>query len=300
MALSQLAQCPEDLPDTGRLPSWLRTPLPRARQFAQTRRTVAELSVGTVCQAARCPNIFGCFSCGVGAFLILGPRCTRNCLFCNVHSGLPAPVDPEEPQRVAEAARRLGLRHVVVTSVTRDDLADGGAGHFVRTMEAIRATCPGATVEVLVPDFQGRSSSLKQVLDARPDVFNHNLETVPRLYARVRPQAWFARSLEVLAAGVRAGCTVKTGIMVGLGEEDEEVLEVIDTVAAHGIAMMTIGQYLRPSPDHLPVVRYVHPQRFHIMADYGRRRQVASMACAPFVRSSYGAGDAFSRLHGLS
>lgn len=295
-AMQRLAQCPEDLRDTRRLPPWLRTNLPRQGQFARTLRAVEDLAVGTVCQAARCPNMFECFGCGLGTFLILGPRCSRHCRFCNVLGGAPAPVDPDEPRRVAEAAARLGLKHVVITSVTRDDLPDGGAGHFVRTMEAVRQACPQATVEVLVPDFCGDRAALEEVLAARPDVFNHNLETVPRLYALVRPQADWQRSLKVLARAVERGMVVKTGIMVGLGEEDTEVLKAILQVAELGCRMMTVGQYLRPSRQHLPVARYVHPQRFAVYAAYGQSLGIASMACAPLVRSSYHAGEGLARL----
>lgn len=295
-AAQQLAKCPEDLWDTRRLPPWLRTNLPRQKQFARTLRTVEDLAVGTVCQAARCPNIFECFGCGLGTFLILGPRCSRHCRFCNVLGGTPASVDSDEPRRVAEAASRLGLRHVVITSVTRDDLPDGGAGHFVRTMEAVREMCPQVTVEVLVPDFSGDRAALDVVLAARPDVFNHNLETVPRLYPQVRPQAHWQRSLQVLADAVDCGVLVKTGIMVGLGEEDAEVVEVICQVAEIGCRMMTIGQYLRPSHQHLPVARYVHPQRFGVYAAYGQALGISSMACAPLVRSSYQAEAGLQRL----
>ncbi len=295
-ALQQLAASPEDLRDTRRLSPWLRTNLPRQHQFARTLRTVEDLAVGTVCQAARCPNIFECFGCGLGTFLILGPRCSRHCRFCNVLGGSPAPVDPDEPRRVAEAAARLGLRHVVITSVTRDDLPDGGAGHFGRTMEAVRQSCPQATVEVLVPDFFGDRAALEVVLAARPDVFNHNLETVPRLYPQVRPQADWRRSLQVLADAVARGLVVKTGMMVGLGEEDGEVLEVIEQVAEVGCRMMTVGQYLRPSRQHLPVARYVHPQRFAVYAAYGQSLGIRSMACAPLVRSSYHAGEGLAGL----
>ncbi len=295
-ALRQLAACPPDQDDTCRLPPWLRTPLPRQARFAQTLRTVAELDVGTVCQATRCPNRFECFSSGVGTFLLLGPRCTRGCRFCNVDGGPLAPLDPDEPRRVAEAALRLGLRHVVVTSVTRDDLPDGGAAHFVRTMESLRSVLPQATVEVLIPDFGGNPTSLAQVLAARPEVLNHNLETVPRCYGLVRPGADFARSLAILRQAKAAGLAVKTGLMVGLGEGDAEVLEVIDAAAHCGCSMMTVGQYLRPSLRHLPVARYVHPERFAIYAAYGQAQGIAVMACAPLVRSSYHAAQDACRL----
>lgn len=294
-ALGQLAVCPPDAPAPGRLPVWLRTRLPRQPRFGHTLGTVAALAVGTVCQAARCPNIFECFGCGVGTFLILGPRCTRGCRFCTIDAGPPAAVDPDEPRRVAEAARRLGLRHVVITSVTRDDLSDGGAGQFARTIAAVRQALPGATVEVLVPDFGGCPASLDLVLAARPEVVNHNLETVPRLYPLVRPGADFRRSLELLARVAAAGLTAKTGLMVGLGEEDVEVLETVDAAAAHGCAMMTVGQYLRPSPAHLAVARFVHPARFDVYAAYGQGRGMV-MACAPLVRSSYHAAQDLGRL----
>ncbi|MCL5943017.1 MAG: lipoyl synthase [Actinobacteria bacterium] len=249
----------------------------------------------TVCESARCPNKGECFERGTATFLILGGTCTRNCRFCSVESGRPELLDPQEPARVADAAARMGLRHVVVTSVTRDDLPDGGAAHFAATIRALRRRLPDATVEVLVPDFGGDRDALDVVLDERPEVFNHNVETVPRLYPKVRPQAAYRRSLAVLAhAAQRGGSIVKTGLMVGLGETAQEVRAVLGEVQAVGVGVVTVGQYLRPSREHLPVVEYVTPARFDEYKEYGERLGL-QVEAAPFVRSSYRAEEGFRR-----
>ena len=287
-------------PGAGPKPEWLKKRLPDAASLRGMEALLRRRGLHTVCESALCPNLGECFGKGTATFLVMGDVCTRNCGFCGVTSAIPGPLDPEEPARVAEAVASLGLRHVVVTSVTRDDLPDGGAGHYVATIRAIRAAVPEATVEVLVPDFGGDPACVARVLAEGPDVFNHNLETVPRLYPLVRPQAVYERSLAVLRqAAEEGGAVVKTGLMVGLGETPEEVRAVLHDARAVGVDVVTIGQYLRPSSRHLPVVEYVQPQTF---AEYGERGgglglQVHS---APFVRSSFDAGESFAeaRLRG--
>jgi lipoic acid synthetase len=253
----------------------------------------------TVCESAMCPNKGECFERGTATFLIMGGTCTRDCRFCNVTSGRPGALDAEEPERVADAAATMGLRHVVITSVTRDDLLDGGAVHFVATIEAVRRRLPQATVEVLTPDFLGDTAALDAVLAAGPEVFNHNVESVPRLYAQVRPQADYQRSLAVLRYAAEHGSSVvKTGLMVGLGETEDEVRAVLDDVREVGVVAVTIGQYLRPSREHLAVVAYVAPAVFDEYREYGESRGL-TMEAAPFVRSSYLAEEGFRRVsHG--
>jgi lipoic acid synthetase len=250
-------------------------------------RLLGGLGVGTVCQSAHCPNIGECFGHGTATFLILGGVCTRRCRFCAVPKGQPAAVDPGEPARVAQAAGILGLRHIVVTSVTRDDLSDGGAGHFAAVIHALRAACPAAAVEVLTPDFAGRQADLAVVLAARPDIFNHNIETIPRLYPVVRPGADYRRSLALLAAAARAGFRVKSGLMAGLGESEHEVLAVLGDLARAGVRAVTLGQYLRPSPEHIPVAAYIHPDQFLRYEQAARRLGFEHIAAGPLVRSSY-------------
>lgn len=275
-----------------RLPPWLRVGLPRGVEFARTASLVAAHGLCTVCKNARCPNIFECYSRGTATFLILGERCTRGCTFCNISSGSPAPPDPDEPRRVARAAVELGVRHAVVTSVTRDDLPDGGAGHFAAVTARLRETLPGIGVELLTPDFGGCAASLDVVLDAAPDIFNHNVETVPGLYPLVRPQADYERSLAVLRrAASRPGMRVKSGFMLGFGESLDQARRVIEDLARAGCAMITVGQYLRPSRRHPEPVRYVHPGEFAQLAAFGREMGVAGMFCGPLVRSSYHAGE---------
>jgi lipoic acid synthetase len=282
---------PKPSPTSSRLPEWLRIKLPRDPSFARTRDLVADLGLNTVCQGARCPNICECFARSTATFLILGRSCTRGCTFCNIGLGRPEPVDPGEPARVAEAARRLGLAHAVVTSVTRDDLPDGGAVHFAATIRALREALPKATVEVLIPDFRGDAAALRLVLDAKPDVLNHNVETVPGLYPRIRPQADYQQSLTLLERAAAAGLPAKSGLMVGFGESTEEVRQVIRDLHGHGVSIITIGQYLRPSKAHPEPSRYVHPDEFVALADHGRSLGVPHMFCAPLVRSSYHAGE---------
>jgi len=276
-----------------RIPPWLRVKLPSNRTFASTRGLLDDLALNTVCQSARCPNTWECFSQSVATFLILGRECTRNCAFCNINPGAPEPVDDDEPRRVAEGAARLGLKHVVVTSVTRDDLPDGGAGHFAATIRQLRERLPECTVEVLIPDFKGDAAALETVLAARPDVLNHNVETAPRLYPAIRPQADYVQSLELLrrVAADQRGTPAKSGLMVGLGETDEEIRQTIRDLANVGCTMITVGQYMRPSRLHPAVARYMPPEEFDALADYGRSLGVPKMFCAPLVRSSYHAAE---------
>ena len=276
-----------------RIPPWLRVKLPSNTTFVGTRGLLEGLGLNTVCQSARCPNTWECFSNSVATFLVMGRECTRNCAFCNINPGAPEPLDADEPRRVAEGAARLGLKHVVVTSVTRDDLPDGGAAHFAATIRKVRDRLPGCTVEVLIPDFRGDAAALETVLAARPDVLNHNVETAPRLYPAIRPQADYAQSLELLrrvAADTR-GIPAKSGLMVGLGETDEELKQTIRDLAGVGCAMITVGQYMRPSRLHPPVARYMVPEEFEALAEFGRSLGVAKMFCAPLVRSSYHAAE---------
>jgi lipoic acid synthetase len=252
----------------------------------------------TVCQEAKCPNIWECYAHQTATFLIMGSRCTRNCRFCSVTPGPPEPLDPLEPTRVAEAAARMGLKYAVVTSVTRDDLPDGGAAHFAATIRELRRLIPGIQVEVLIPDFQGDDSALLTVLAARPDVLNHNIESVPRLYPQVRPQADYLRSLALLkrAREFDAGIATKSGLMLGLGEEAQEVRRTLQDLRAVDCRILTLGQYLQPSPEHLPVVRYVPPEEFENWRTSALEMGFAEVASGPFVRSSYHAKESFNAL----
>ncbi|MDR1520023.1 MAG: lipoyl synthase [Planctomycetota bacterium] len=283
-----------------RLPPWLKKRVP-AETGPVPLDCLAELRLDTICRGARCPNRLDCRSRGRAAFLIMGPNCTRACRFCAVESGRPAQLDPDEPSRLALAAKRLGLRHVVVTSVTRDDLPDGGAGHFARTVAAIRENCPGATVEILVPDFRGDEAAWAVAADSRPDVFNHNLETVERLYDLVRPGADFGRSLALLdfVKERRPELTTKSGLMLGLGERREEIVEAARALRDAGAAILTVGQYLRPAGARtLPVERFVAPEEFAAIEAELMALGFASAVCSPFVRSSYNAEEAFLQVSG--
>jgi lipoyl synthase len=270
-------------------PEWLRKRLPVGAAVQAMEGNLEHNRLHTICQEACCPNQGECFSRGVATFLIMGAVCTRSCRFCAVDSGTPSALDPDEPLRLAEEVKRLGLRFVVVTSVTRDDLADGGAGHFARVIEVMRRECPGVGIEVLIPDFQGSRPALKSVVDASPEVLNHNVETVPRLYSSVRPQADYSRSLEVLrtAKALDPSLTTKSGLMVGLGETREEVLEVMVDLRSASCDVITIGQYLSPSAVHHPVVEYVKPEIFEKYHRDALRLGFRDAASGPFVRSSY-------------
>lgn len=280
-----------------RLPPWLRAPACDPASVRPVRRLLRSGALNTVCEEARCPNLGQCFERGTAAFLILGDRCTRGCTFCNVDRGVPALVDAGEPARLARAAAELHLDHVVVTSVTRDDLTDGGAAHFASVIQALREAVPAATVEVLVPDFGGRAASADAVLAARPDVFNHNVETIERLYPRVRPAADFERSLHLLERARQAGVPlVKSGFMVGLGEDDTEVAALLATLARHGVQLATVGQYLRPRLSAFPVARYVEPERFAEYRTRGLAAGLEEVFAGPLVRSSYCADDLRQRV----
>jgi lipoyl synthase len=277
---------------TRRLPRWLKRPLPRGNSNSFTSQLLNELRLETVCENARCPNRAECYSRKTATFMILGNVCTRPCGFCAVPRGKPLNLEDDEPDRVAEAAARLGLRHVVITSVTRDDLPDGGANHFFRTVQAVRART-GAVVEVLTPDFLGNNAAIHRVLDARPEVYNHNLETVPRLYSRVRRNAQYRRSLELLEYVKRHEPEIETksGIMLGLGESIDEVMELFAHLREVRCDMLTVGQYLQPSPSHLPVERYVTPEEFDTIGRLARQLGFSRVASGPFVRSSYHAEE---------
>ncbi len=277
-------------------PSWLRRKLPSGPEYERIRSMIGKGQLHTVCQEANCPNQFECFSAHTATFLILGAVCTRNCRFCNIEGGRPDPLDPDEPRRVADAADRMNLRYVVVTSVTRDDLKDGGAGHFATTIQALREKIPGVQVEVLIPDLQGDRSALATVLAARPDVLNHNMETVRRLYPGVRPQADYERSLELLARVKQIDPTIpaKSGIMLGLGETEAEVRQTLADIHLSGCRMLTIGQYLQPTAQHLPVVAFIPPEEFEHWRRFALKLGFEKVASGPFVRSSYHAGEMFT------
>ena len=272
-----------------RHPPWLKVRAPGGPAFAETMATVRELGLHTVCQEARCPNIGECWGHKTATFMLLGDTCTRNCGFCAVAHGRPLAVDPEEPIRVASAVARLGLQHVVVTSVDRDDLPDGGAGHFAATARAIREAVPACRVEVLVPDFKGRLESVAEVAAAPIQVFNHNLETVPRLYKRARAGAGYERSLAVLGAARshRSDLLTKSGLMLGLGEEEHELLWVFGDLRRVGCDILTLGQYLQPSPEQLPVERYVSPDVFGSLRERALALGFRHVEAGPLVRSSY-------------
>ena len=275
-----------------RLPSWFRRPLPPGAEAGRVKRLLGRHGLHTVCEGAQCPNRAGCWHDGAAAFLILGAACTRACRFCAIpHDAQPAPPDPGEPARLAAAAAAMGLRHVVVTSVTRDDLPDGGAAHFAATIREIRARLPGASVEVLVPDFQNDAAALDLVLAAKPDIFNHNLDTVERLQPSVRPQADYRRSLAVLRRAAQAGARTKSGLMLGLGETETELSAALRDLRAAGVALLTLGQYLAPSPAHHPVARFASPAEFDRWRDEALALGFASVASAPHVRSSYHAEE---------
>jgi len=276
-----------------RMPRWLLRPIHAGRNLHEVDGILKELELHTVCESAKCPNRMECFSNRTATFMLLGEVCTRRCAFCSVSKGIPGGVDTGEPERVAEAAASMGLRHVVMTSVTRDDLPDGGAGHFAATVREIRLRLPEASIEVLTPDFKGDLEALRVVLGEKPDVFNHNLETVKELYARVRPQADYAMSLELLRAAkdISPSTSTKSGIMVGLGETRPQLNSLFRDLADMGCDMLTIGQYLRPSREQLKVERFLSPQEFEELGDEATGAGIAQVASEPFVRSSYRAGE---------
>lgn len=278
-----------------RLPVWARKGSPLAAGARDLRILLREQRLSTVCEEARCPNLGECFSRGTATFMLAGDRCTRRCDYCSVGTAKPLPLDPDEPARVAEAAARLRLRYVVLTAVARDDLSDGGAAHFAASVNEVRRRLPEAKVEVLTPDFQGCLESLALVLGSAPDVFNHNIETVPRLFPAVRPQGGYARSLAVLRAAkrIRFGQLTKSGLMVGLGETDEEIVRVLHDLRDAGVDIVTLGQYLRPSRDHAPVERYVTPEEFEALRERALSLGFPTVYSGVFVRSSFNAEEVF-------
>jgi lipoic acid synthetase len=292
--LDATSACATESPRTGgRLPAWLKRPLPAGNGNNFTAKLIEDLRLETVCESARCPNRPECWSRRTATFMILGNACTRTCSFCSVPKAEPEAVEIDEPERLAEAAARLGLKHVVITSVTRDDLADGGAGHFVRCIAAVRARLPGAAVEVLTPDFLGDTQAIDTVTDANPEVFNHNLETVPRLHRVVRGRALYNRSLALLARVKKRAphIVTKAGLMLGIGETIDELFDVFADLRAIGCDVLTLGQYLAPTAKHIPVARFVPPGEFDSLAALARLLGFKQVVAGPFVRSSYHADD---------
>ncbi len=281
-----------------RLPRWVIGKGSFGPGYVGIKALMRDKSLATVCEEAACPNISRCWTRGTATFMIAGERCTRGCRFCNVESAKPlAPPDPDEPRRVAEAAAAMGLRFVVVTAVARDDVPDGGAAHFAATIQALRERLPEAKVEVLIPDLRGNWDALETVIDAAPDVLNHNTETVPRLYRRVRPGARYERTLELLERGANARMVVKSGIMVGLGERLPEVSGVLADLASVGCGLVTVGQYLSPSPDHLPVERFYAPAEYRALSALGTSLGLAHVEAGPLVRSSFEADRVAEAVH---
>lgn len=282
-------------------PPWLKKRIMLGPNIQKVSALLKETRLHTVCQEAHCPNLPECFSRRTATFMIMGNICSRNCHFCAVTHGNPAPLDEEEPQRVAFAAEQLGLRYVVITSVTRDDLPDGGAKHFAKTVHAIKEQRPKPVVELLIPDFLGNPSSLETILSVPPDVLNHNVETIPRLYPRVRPQADYRRSLDVLQ-GIRsrnASMLTKSGLMLGLGERESEVIRVMQDLLDIGCRLLTLGQYLQPSKQHHPVIRYLHPEEFEGYKALGENMGFLEVSSGPFVRSSFGAAQMYQNAIGM-
>ena len=277
-----------------RFPEWLKKPISFRNSYKSVASCLAENNLHTVCVEARCPNRAECFSAGTATFLIMGNICTRCCGFCGVYHGKPLRLDPEEPQKVASAARDLNLRHIVITSVTRDDLPDGGAAHFAETVRQCRNRVPESTIEILIPDFHVKQGALDMVLASRPDILSHNLETVPRLYPKIRPEADYRNSLDLLSYFHKKNLLTKSGIMAGLGETEDEVITVLNDLYAAGCRMVTIGQYLQPSKKQVPVQWYVPPERFAYYEKSGRAIGLRSVFTGPFVRSSYRSLEVFN------
>src|SRR3954466_6726325 len=271
----------------GRKPSWLKMKMPAGGEFSKLLKLVNDEKLHTVCQSAKCPNMGECWAAGTATLMILGDVCTRSCGFCHIATGRPPELDLDEPRRVGDAVRIMDLGHVVITSVNRDELPDGGAAVWAETIRQIRLQSPGTSVEVLIPDFCGKWDALQVVLDAKPDILNHNIESVPRLYHVVRPQAKYRRSLELLKIAREQGFTSKTGMMLGLGEEEHEIDAVLDDLVSIGCDILTLGQYLQPTAKHLPVVRWVHPDEFAAWKARGEARGLRHIESGPLVRSSY-------------
>ncbi|MFC2952816.1 lipoyl synthase [Marinicaulis aureus] len=281
-----------------RKPEWIRVKAPVSRGYAATREIVRSKNLHTVCEEAACPNIGECWDKKHATMMIMGDTCTRACAFCNVKTGLPAPLDVNEPGNVADAVAEMGLNHVVITSVDRDDLEDGGADHFAKVVKAIRARAPGTTIEILTPDFLRKDGAAEIVIDSKPDVFNHNLETVPRLYLSIRPGARYYNSMRLLEKVKERDPTMftKSGIMVGLGETREEVMQVMDDMRSAGVDFITIGQYLQPTRKHAPIDRFVHPDEFKSYETLARAKGFLMVSSSPLTRSSHHAGEDFARL----
>jgi lipoic acid synthetase len=281
-----------------RKPDWIRVKAPVSREYTETRRIVHEHGLVTVCEEAGCPNIGECWTKSHATFMILGDTCTRACAFCNVRTGVPSALDRHEPERVAQAVQKLQLAHVVITSVDRDDLSDGGAEQFAETIRAIRGLCPNTTIEILTPDFLRKKSAVERVMLAPPDVFNHNLETIPRLYLQIRPGARYFASLRLLqrVKEIDAQAFTKSGLMVGLGETREEVMQVMDDLRAADVDFLTIGQYLQPTRKHAAVNRFWTPNEFKAFEGIARAKGFLMVSASPLTRSSYHAGDDFLRL----
>lgn len=274
-------------------PDWIKVRLPSNPVFFSTKGLISDLKLHTVCESAQCPNRWECWSQGTATFMIAGEHCTRACGFCAVSTAKPLALEEDEPERVAEAIRRLKLKHVVITAVARDDIADGGSDHFARTIEAVRAVDPAIVIEVLTPDFNGKESSIQRVIDARPHVFNHNLETVERLSPLVRSRAKYQLSLDVLkrVKEIAPDIVTKSGLMLGLGETENELFQSMDDLRESNVQVLTLGQYLRPTPQHLPVVEYVRPEAFDLYREIGYKKGFEYVASGPLVRSSYHAAD---------
>lgn len=279
-------------------PHWIRVKAPVSKGYQETAQLMRDLKLNTVCEEAACPNIGECWEKKHATVMILGDTCTRACSFCNVKTGRPDLLDPHEPERVAEAVAKMNLSHVVITSVDRDDLDDGGAGHFARVIQMIRLFAPQTTIEVLTPDFQRKKGAIEMVVAARPDVYNHNLETVPRLYSQVRPGARYYHSLRLLETvkSLDPSIFTKSGLMVGLGEEKQEMYQVMDDLRAADVDFLTIGQYLQPTPKHFPLVDYITPEVFDQYATMARGKGFLMVSSSPLTRSSYHAGDDFVKL----
>jgi lipoyl synthase len=285
------AEAGKPLPLNARKPAWLRAKIPGGAVYQETTQIVHEHKLHTVCESAQCPNLGECWSRKTATIMILGNICTRSCGFCAVQTGRPTELDRDEPRRVAEAIRLMGLKHAVITSVARDELLDGGAAIWAETIRAVRAETPQTAIEVLIPDFKGRWQDLETVLDAKPDILNHNVETVPRLHKKVRPQAKYERSLEMLRRAKAAGFVTKSGLMLGIGEEDDEIAATLRDMAADKLDILTLGQYLRPSAQHLPLYRWVTPEEFARWKRFGLDLGFRVVESGPLVRSSYHADE---------
>jgi lipoic acid synthetase len=285
LSLNHLLLPTADAP--ARKPSWLKMKMPAGQAYFDLLHLVDDQKLHTVCQSAKCPNMGECWAAGTATLMILGDVCTRSCGFCHIATGRPGTLDTDEPRRVGQAVAQMKLQHAVITSVNRDELPDGGAGIWAETIRQIRLQAPGTNVEVLIPDFCGDWDALQKVLDERPEILNHNIESVPRLYPKVRPQAKYHRSLELLSIARQQGLVTKTGMMLGLGEHEHEIEAVIDDLVAIGVEILTLGQYLQPSPKHLPVARWVHPDEFAEWKLRGERCGLRHVESGPLVRSSY-------------